>query len=37
MKKIREATVGAIAAVPGIGDTLAQTIFDALNPEQKTD
>ena len=37
VKKIREATVGAIAEVPGIGDTLAQTIFDALNPEQKTD
>lgn len=37
VKKIREATVGAIAEVPGIGDTLAQTIFDALNPAQKTD
>ena len=37
VKKIREATVGAIAEVPGIGDTLAQTIFDALNPTQKTD
>ena len=37
VKKIREATVEAIAEVPGIGDTLAQSIWDALNSVQKTE